>query len=146
MAKPYLGIWLDHREAYLIWADASGEVEVQHAEAEYPEAGLKGDRAVSGRGGAFGALAPHVHLEEKQHREAKRFYDKIFRAVRRAQDVYIFGPGKARDELGKRLKEHKDFTGNIRAVEGAEKMTRAQMAARVRGFFSLPRSAGSGHG
>jgi hypothetical protein len=140
MAKPYLGIWVDHREAYLIWADENGEVEVQHAEAEYPEAGQKGDRAVAGRGGAFGALAPHAHLEEKQHREARRFYDRIYRATRKAQYVYIFGPGKARNELRKRLQEHKDFAGEVKGVEGAEKTSQAQMAARVRSFFGLPRS------
>jgi hypothetical protein len=141
MAKPYLGIWLDHREAYLIWLDENGEADVQHAEADYPEEGQKADRAIGGRAGAYGAVAPHAHLEEKQHREAKRFHDKLFRAVRTAERVYIFGPGKAREELAKRLREHKDFTGHIRAVESAEKMTHAQMAARVRSFFGVPHAA-----
>jgi len=141
MAKPYLGVWIDHREAYLIWLDESGEADVQHAEAEYPEEGQRAGRAIAGRGGAYGAVAPHMHLEEKQRREAKRFYDKLFRAMRTAERVYIFGPGKAREELSKRLREHKDFTGHVLAVEGAEKMTHAQMAARVRSFFGLRRAA-----
>jgi hypothetical protein len=141
MARPYLGIWLDHREAYLIWVDENGEADVQHAEADYPEEGEKPGRAIAGRAGAYGAVAPHVHLEEKQRREAKRFYDKLFRAVRRAERIYIFGPGKAREELAKRLQEHKDFAGHIRAVESGEKMTHAQMAARVRDFFGVPRPA-----
>ncbi len=141
MARPYLGVWIDHREAYLIWLDENGEADVQHAEAEYPEEGQRTSRAVAGRGGAYGAVAPHAHLEEKQHREARRFYDKIFRAIRPAERVLIFGPGKARDELAKRLREHKDFTGRILSVESAEKMTHAQMTARARDFFGLRHAA-----
>ena len=142
MPKPYLGVWLDHRQAYLIWLDGNGECEVEYREGHYPQDGEKPGRAVAGRAGAYGGVAPHVHLEEKRHREAKLFYEEIFRFVRsKAKHVYIFGPGQARAELHRRLTAHKDFEGRVHAVESAGRMTRAQMVARVRRFFKVPRPA-----
>ena len=139
MRKPYLGIWLDHKQAHLIWLDEDGESDLQHAQADYAEGREKTDRAASGRTGVYGGVAPHANVEDKRRRQARQFYEKIFRAVRRAENVYIFGPGQAKRELLKRLQRHKDFDGRIQAVESAEKMTQAQMAARVRKFFGLPR-------
>lgn len=141
MTKPYLGIWVDHREAYFIWVDEKGEAELQHAAAEYPEARERTGRAMSGRTGVYGGVAPHASVREKQQREARRFYETIFRAIRGAQKVYIFGPGQAKRELRKRLGQHKGFTGEIVAVESAQKMTEATMTAEVRQFFGFPRSA-----
>jgi len=137
MLKPYLGVWVDHREVYLIWADEDGRTELRHADAHYPEKAKKSYQATSG-GGAFGGVAPHATLAEKQKREARRFYERVFKAIRNAENVYIFGPGQARKELLRRLQEHKDFNGRVRGVEGAERMSEAQMAARVRRFFGLP--------
>ncbi|MHC4479932.1 MAG: hypothetical protein ACYS8K_03110 [Planctomycetota bacterium] len=142
MRSPYLGVWLDHREAYLLWVSEDGQAELQHARADYPEKAERVERAMSGRQGVYGGLAPHAELHEKQRRAAVQFYEKIFRAIRKAENVYIFGPGQARKELHKRLREHKDFNGHIRAVESAEKMSEPQMAARVRSFFDLPHPAG----
>jgi len=142
MPKPYVGIWLDHRQACLIWLDEQGECEIEYKEGRYPQNGEKPDRAMGGRAGVFGGVAPHVHLEEKRHREAKLFYEDIFRSIRnRAKHVYLFGPGQARTELHKRLTAHKDFVGHVHAVESAGKMTRAQMVARVRQFFKVARPA-----
>ena len=142
MEKPYLGVWLDHREAYLVWMDEQGHAQCRHIEAEHTEGGNRPGRVVAGGGGGgrgvYGTMAPHVHMEEKRHREAKRFYDHLFKAIRTAQGIYIFGPGQAKHEMHKRLLEHKDFNGRVRAVAGAERMTEPQLAAQVRAFFGLP--------
>ncbi|MHC5033899.1 MAG: hypothetical protein ACYTFZ_02535 [Planctomycetota bacterium] len=141
MRKPYVGIWLDHRQAYLIWVDKDGRTDCRRVQTAYRETEEKGGRVVSGAAGVYGGLAPHVHLEEKRQREAKRFYDRICKAIRNAEEVFIFGPGQAKRELRRRLEEHKAFDGRVRAVKGAEKMTERQMTARVREFFGLPHPA-----
>lgn len=141
MLKPYLGVWIDHREAYLIWADEEGNTEVQHAAADYPERAKRRHQATSA-GGVYGGVAPHASLAEKQKREAKRFQERIFKAIRTADNVLVFGPGQAKKELVARLEEHKDFNGRVRGVESAERMSEGQMAARVREFFELPSGPG----
>jgi len=141
MAKPYLGIWVDHRHAYLIWIDEHGQADTQYLETEQSDRGQKTGRMVSGPGGVFGGVAPHANLELKRQQEARRLYEKVFRAVRKAESVCIFGPGKAKDELCRYLKAHKELGSRVVAVRSAGKMTQAQMVACVRDFLGLPRPA-----
>ncbi|NLW51154.1 MAG: hypothetical protein GXY85_09995 [Candidatus Brocadiaceae bacterium] len=140
MTKPYLGIWLDHREAYLVWIDEDGETDVQHAEVDQPRHGRSSGRTISGRRGAYGGLPPHADPEEKRQIHAHRLYERICRAARTAESIYVFGPGQAKKQLLKTLREHKDFTGRVRALDSAQKMSEAQMTARVREAFDLPYS------
>jgi hypothetical protein len=139
MKRPYLGIWVDHTQAYLIWLDEQGQAEVQHTVAEPIEGKSKATQVRSGPTGVYGALAPHATMDEKKHEHAKHLYDRLIKTMLSANRVYILGPGQARKELQKRLSQHKDFTGRIVAVDGAEKMTEAQMVAQVRKAFQLPR-------
>jgi hypothetical protein len=140
MAKPYLGVWVDHREAYLVWADDGGRAELQHADSEYPERQQKEHLSIGGAGGSFGGVPPHADLGAKQRREARRFHERLVPAIRHADVVYIFGPGQAKKELHRQLAEHKDFAGSIHGVESAERMSEAQLVAHVRAVFGLPRS------
>ena len=141
MKKPYLGVWLDHAQAYLIWMDEQGQAEVQHVQAEPLGGGEKANQVVPGGIGVYGAVAPHATLADKRQQQARRLYDRVIRAMLSADKVYVFGPGLARKELKKRLEQHKDFAGQLVAIQSADKMSEAQMAAQVRTFFDLPRSA-----
>ena len=141
MTKPYLGIWLDHRDAYLIWAGADGVTQLQHAQADYEESRKRPGGALAGGTGVHGGIPPHADIEDKRRQQKKRFYADLFKDVRKAECVYLFGPGQAKRELAKALEGHKDFTGTIAGVGSAEKMTMPQMAAQVRDFFGLPRTA-----
>jgi hypothetical protein len=141
MTKPYLGVWLDHREVFLIWVSEDGEVGTEHATMDYSGNGEKSGLAKSAGSGVYGGLAPHADPTQKRHRQYRKFYDRIYRAARQADAVYIFGPGQAKQELEKFLAGHKDFNGRIRAVESAERMSEPQMVARVRQFFHIERTA-----
>ncbi len=141
MSKPYLGIWVDHRDAYLIWADEEGEVETQHAQAEYEERKRRSGGVVAGRTGVHGGVPPHADIGDKRRQQTRRFYEDLFRDVHKAHRVYLFGPGQAKRELAKALEGHKDFVGALAGVESAEKMTGPQMVAQVREFFGLPKAA-----
>ncbi len=63
------------------------------------------------------------------------YYDAVIAAIGGAQAILVFGPGEAKGELKRRL-ERKKMGKLIAAVEAADKMTRPQVAARVRAFFA----------
>jgi len=141
MRKPYLGIWLDHRDAYLFWADADGETQLQHAQADYEENRKRPGAALAGGTGVHGGIPPHADIEDKRRRQKKGFYADLLKDVQKAERVYLFGPGQAKRELAKVLEERKGSTSTVAGVATAERMTMAQMAAQVRDFFGLPRTA-----
>jgi len=139
MKKPYLGVWVDHTQAHLIWLDEQGDAELQYTRVQEGEAAQKSDLTMSGASGVYGGLAPHATAEDKRRQRAKRLYDRLIKAMSPARHVYIFGPGLARKELHKRIEQHKDAAGKVTGVDAAEKMTEAQMVAHVKAVFELPR-------
>ena len=72
--------------------------------------------------------------------ELNIYYDAVIAAVRNADSILIFGPGKAKGELKKRLVKHK-LGGRVAAVETVDKMTDRQIAAKVREYFSASASS-----
>jgi len=140
MNKPYLGVWLDHTQAYGVWVDEEGEADVQHTKADAVQNEDVAARAATAHTGVYGALAPHAKPEDKRRQRAERLYDRIMRTMARAQKVYVFGPGLARKELQKRIAGDKNLADKLVGVASAEKMSEAQMVAHVKEFFELPRS------
>lgn len=137
MGTGYAGIWVDHRQAYIVWLRDDGKATVEHEFPGFPENRSSAGLPVSGRPGVRGSLAPHGALSRKQRQHCRRFYDNVLHTVRDVPHVYIIGPGQAKKELAKRLREHKDFHGRLDAVEAAQKMRPAAIVAIVCRFFGL---------
>jgi len=64
----------------------------------------------------------------------KSCYDGVVAWIRDVETIQIFGPGEAKGELEKRLKD-KGFRGHILAIETVDKMTDRQISAKVREHF-----------
>jgi stalled ribosome rescue protein Dom34 len=118
-----VALWIDHRQAVI--AAVAGDKEDL-------------TRIVSG-------LEKHVRFSSRQDgaedSRDKRFeghlnqyYDKVVSAIRDARSILILGPGEARHEVEKRLRDA-GLGKNIAAVETADKMTDHQIAAVARQRF-----------
>jgi stalled ribosome rescue protein Dom34 len=118
-----VALWIDHRQAVI--AAVAGDTEDL-------------SRIVSG-------LEKHVRFSGRQDgaedSRDKRFeghldqyYDKVIAAIRDARSILILGPGEARHEIEKRLRDA-GLGKNIAAVETADKMTDRQIAAVARRRF-----------
>jgi len=119
-----VALWIDHRQA--VMAFLAGEAhEVKRIESDME----KHVRYSSHEGGAEDArdrrFAGHL----------ARYYDEVVAAVRDAEAILILGPGEAKHELEKRLRDH-GAGDRIVAVETADKMTDHQVAAEGRRRFA----------
>ena len=65
----------------------------------------------------------------------------VIAALRQFETLLLFGPGEAKGELHKRLVKMK-LGARVSAVETQDKMTDAQIAAKVRAHFGLGTSPG----
>jgi stalled ribosome rescue protein Dom34 len=118
-----IALWIDHRQAVI--AAVTGDTEDL-------------TRILSG-------LEKHVRFSggegEAEDSRDKRFeghlnqyYDKVIVSLRDARSILILGPGEAKHELEKRLRE----AGRDKAIVGvetADKMTDPQIAAAARRRF-----------
>jgi hypothetical protein len=137
--KPFAGVWLDHREALLFWADEKAEIHVDRTESGYQEEAEPTDRAPT-HGPIPGAgVMAHASLDRRRKEQLNHYYKSLAKTLRPAEEIYLFGPGLAKKELAKAIQEHKDMAGKLKGVENADHMTEAQKAAQVRKFFKLPR-------
>jgi hypothetical protein len=140
--KPFVGVWLDHRMAQLFWADEEADIQVQEVKSEFQEEGEPTDNVEPGAElGHVGGGVQHAKLENRRAEQLKHYYKRLDKILRRAERIYLFGPGQAKKELASFLKEDKGLRARIQGVENADKkLTQNQKAAQVREFFDLPRS------
>jgi hypothetical protein len=127
------GLWIDHKQAIIVAIMDKGQevcLVVSKAEKQERRSGdsrLKGPfepRRVPADDIRQRVFTGHLNL----------YYDAVIAAIANAEAIVILGPGEAKGELKKRL-EKSGMGGRIVAVERADKMTRPQLAARVRKHF-----------
>ncbi len=125
--KQNAGLWIDHKEAFLVFVNADG------AEAtEYMASSMEKHVRFSGHSSEDGAAE-----DQRDHKFAvhlDKYYDEVIAHLNDAQAIFIFGPGEAKGELKKRL-AHKGPGERIVGVETTDKMTEAQVAAKVRDHY-----------
>jgi phosphate uptake regulator len=118
--KQDVALWIDHRQAVI--ASISGETEdltrivsdlEKHVRYSAAEGGAEDSRDKRFEG--------HLH----------QYYDEVVASLRDARSILILGPGEAKHEIEKRLREA-GLGKAIVGVETADKMTDPQIAASAR--------------
>ncbi|MGD8522902.1 MAG: hypothetical protein PVF56_17265 [Desulfobacterales bacterium] len=140
--KKYAGIWLDHREAFVVsftknqpFVDGNQEM-IERIESDM-------ERRVRLSGGSRTRKTPYgpqdISVDSKQEdrikRQLREYYKEILLRISNADQILIFGPGEAKNELKKEIEKSKELARKLKKIESADKMTRRQIAAKVRGFF-----------
>lgn len=125
-----VGVWVDHREAFILRpgaADAEAVVVVQSAAERQPR------RAGDWESGPYEPLQQQADnvQQRKYTAELNQYYDRVITGLGAVEELLIFGPGEAPGELRRRLAEH-NFEGVRIAVERADRMTQDQMLEHVR--------------
>jgi hypothetical protein len=140
--KKYVGIWLDHREAFVVYLfknqPLAGENQemVERIESET-------ERRVRLSGGSRSRKTPYgpqeISVDSKQEDRIKgqlrNYYREISRRIQDADRILIFGPGEAKFELKKEIEKSKESAAKIKKIEPADKMTTRQISAKVRRYF-----------
>ncbi|MBI5917571.1 MAG: hypothetical protein HY842_19555 [Bacteroidetes bacterium] len=134
--KKQIGIWLDFKEAWLIELHDGKESGIRKITSNIESSHAKGGAPSGGRqGGAFVGGSEKGHNRRRQQQEVL-YFDEIMEAIEHADEVYVFGPGEAKDGLLHDIKEHrKQFHSHLRAVETADYLTENQMVAQVKQYF-----------
>jgi hypothetical protein len=125
--KKQAGLWIDHRKAVVVIISEAGE-EIREITSNME----KHVRFSDGNSSEDGSSEDVRDRKFGSHLNS--FYDGVIAWVRDVETIQIFGPGEAKGELEKRLKE-KGFKGQIVAIETMDKMTDRQISAKVRERF-----------
>lgn len=130
--KKQAGLWIDHRKAVIVLITEDGE-EIKTIESDV-------EKHVRFSGGDGSELGSSEDVRDRQFgNHLNSYYDRVISVVRNAEAIQIFGPGEAKGELEKRLK-NEGLKDHALSVETTDKMTDKQIAAKVREHFSALKS------
>lgn len=131
------GLWLDHSQAHFVdISKGPAIIETTFAEPRQHE-------HFAGEAGNGTKLGPTLatnneYTEHNIKREVMNEYYKILAdRLKDYDDIYLFGPTSAKDELYNILKADKHFAGKTIRVEPSDKLTENQMIAKVKHFFNV---------
>ena len=119
-----LGIWMDHSTANLIeFTDdktETTEIEAQVGEQDEP-------------------LNPRdeTMIQNKDQNELSDYYKRISEVIKNYDEVLLFGPTHAKDELNNILKEDHHFDEVKIEIKPADNMTENQQQAFVKEHFNI---------
>jgi len=117
-----LGIWMDHSNAYLM--ELANEIIVQKVVSE-----------LTNHETEFNFYKGEKLIHKKEQHLQLSYYKKIGDVIKKYQDVVIFGPTDAKNELFNQIKTDHLFEGIKIEVKNSDKMTEDQMQNFVRDYF-----------
>ncbi|MEO8074377.1 MAG: hypothetical protein ABI686_14150 [Acidobacteriota bacterium] len=114
------GLWIDHHKAVIVTVTGeNGATKVIHSDLE--KHGKSGNDADDT---SLNVFTKHLN----------KYYEKVISELRSADSIFLFGPGEAKGELEKRLAKE-NLGEHVKSIETADKMTDAQVAAKVKEHF-----------
>jgi hypothetical protein len=123
--KKEVGLWIDHRKTVIVTVTDKGEA------TSLIESGMEKHVRYSG---AAQEDSAEDQRDARFTGHLNKYYDAVISCIRDAESILIFGPGEAKAEIQKRLK-NEALGGRIVGIETVDKMTDRQIAARVRQHF-----------
>lgn len=117
-----LGIWMDHSNAYLM--ELANDINVQRVVSE-----------LSNHETEFNFYKGEKQIHKKEQHLQLSYYKKIGDIVKKYQDVVLFGPTDAKNELLNLIKTDHLFEDIKIEVKNSDKMTEDQMKTFVRDYF-----------
>lgn len=121
--RKQLGIWMDHSEAFLMELSNDTIVQTNIVSESTP---VQKENSFEMR---------EKHMQNKEHQFKLNFFKKISDIIKNYNEVVLFGPTNAIDELSNLLKADHLFKNIKIEVKHSDKMTENQMHAFVKEYF-----------
>ena len=126
------GVWIDHKQAIVVLVTEAGQ--------EIKKIAFDIGQPVRSKGGARSKNSSHDFvaedtLERKVESDRKDYYNDVLTSIRGADSLLILGPGEAKGEFVKHIK-NKKLRGVTVELETTDKLTDRQIAAKVGEHFT----------
>ncbi len=126
-----LGVWIDHAQAVFVKFD--GEKGVVRSIPSNIEGGLhfSGGSGPRSRRGLQMKAVSEKKFVNKREGQLHAYYKRVVDEINSADEIVIFGPGEAKNELLHEMKkQHLDQ--KVKGVFVSDRLTNAQLIERVR--------------
>lgn len=125
-----IGIWLDRTNAIIVRiGENSYETSIVNSaieSARHPRCGTEGHCTI----------IPEKKLKQRKLEITKKYYQAIIKNIYDASELFVLGPGMAKNELIDEIKNIKNFKPKIIGVASADKMSIRQLQSEMRAVFN----------
>lgn len=134
-----IGIWLNQENAFVVWLTEEGDTLLKKLSSSVESrVRIEGEVRVSARfGNAF--IDDQEKKQRRQRQQREKFYKKIIDLIKEADEVFIFGPGRAKSGLRNAIEKDLSLRGSVLEVKPADKMTVKEIRSAVTDFYGLTR-------
>ena len=130
-----IGIWVDHRKAVIVnLSNGEPKVQIITSNIEKRVRASGGSRTRKTPWGPQDIVAEDQVFRKYMH-HLDSYYDKLIKIIKDADGIFIFGPGKAKMELVRRMNRSDELIKKIVNTETTDKLTERQIIAKVKKFF-----------
>lgn len=141
--KKEVGLWIDHREAFIVTLQNGREETRQITSDMEKHVRFSSGKHFDSTAGTQGSTAEDVRDRQfGDHLDV--YYDGIVSLIRDADSIWILGPGEAKVELENRLK-HAGLGARVVGIQTEEKLTIPQIIAKVNALYGIERKEGRVH-
>ena|SRR5690606_17390565 len=138
--KKQIGIWLDHSKAHIIGHHDGSAFIIESVDSPF-ERFKREDGEVSDKT-RFSPNPEHASNNEfRKHNIAQNELNEYFKILEDKltdyDEILLFGPTTAKEQLMNRLSESKSFKSKTISIQSSDKMSENQLLAFVREFFKV---------
>ena len=133
-----IGVWIDQSKAYLVGYHKGKAELIETVDSPYESI-----KRIEGEGKDMTRFSPNPeHASNNEHKkhnitqnELNEYFKMMETKLHPFDDILLFGPGTAKEQLRNRLRENKSFGGKWLSVQPSDKLTDNQLLAFVRDFY-----------
>jgi len=133
-----IGVWMDHSKAHFVGYKEGKAFLIESVDSPYERIKREdGEVADKARFGSEPFMTSNN--ENKKHNITQNEINEYFKILegklKNYEDILLFGPSTAKDQLINRLSGNKSFDGKWVSVQSSDKLSENQLLAFVREFF-----------
>lgn len=134
-----VGVCIDHAQARIVTLDENDIATVRAMQSQVPPAHKDLHEGHPRHGGSSTlGVGGHNHDERFRLQEIKRFYDAVAASLATPDRLFILGHNGAITEFEAHLRDHTALTPRLAGSETINRLTDAQLIARVRELAGRP--------
>ena len=132
-----IGVWLDHTRAHFVDISKGPAIVETAFSAKESELRYKGETGNGTQLGNNRKTNNESHIHNREQMIMDEYYKMLMDRLRNYDDILLFGPTSAKDELHNKMSADKHFASKSIHVASADQLTENQMVAQVRKFYHL---------
>lgn len=128
------GIFIDHKKAIIVSIDTQNEITSE--ECKIPATPVRFNGESTDKTGLFRhTLNRQSHKQQKSQAEFKKFCKEIAGKIKRANQIYIFGPAEGKYDLYREIESRKSMSDVYVEIGTSDKLTKAEVVRAVKEHY-----------